>query len=152
MIAHASLIVRAAVPADADAIAAMANALNVQEGKPNDSFSREQVLVDVFGEMPAVSAIVAELDGIVVGYAFFETYYNTDFASRDVFLDDLFVLEHARRSGVGTALFNAVSDEARKRGARTIAWAVRSANVPARTFYASLGATDEDLRLLVLDM
>jgi len=65
----ASLRVRAARPEDASAIAAMANALNLYVGKPDDRFTREVILRDAFGPDPAFHALIAELDGSAVGYA-----------------------------------------------------------------------------------
>jgi ribosomal protein S18 acetylase RimI-like enzyme len=129
----------------------MANALNVHEGKAPDAFTEQKVLEAAFGVDAIVSVVVAETQGDLVGYAMFESCYNTDSARRDVFLDDLFVVERKRGRGIGRALLAEVCREAKARRAATVAWAVRSTNTRARSFYRSVGATDEDLRLLKLE-
>jgi ribosomal protein S18 acetylase RimI-like enzyme len=143
--------VRPASPADASKIAEMANALNVQEGKSPDVFTPMKVLEDLFGGGAVISVVVAELGSEIVGYALFEGCYNTDHGSRDLFLDDLFVVEPMRGRGIGRALLAQVCREAVARSARTVVWAVRGSNTKARAFYRMVGARDEDLRLLTLD-
>jgi GNAT superfamily N-acetyltransferase len=142
--------IRPARPGDASAIAAMANALNLHVGKAPDVFTAEIVLRDAFGPDPAMSVLLAEREGEVVGYAMFVPSYNSDVAARSVALVDLFVVERARGQGLGTALMAAVAAETVRCGARCLEWAVLSADRRARAFYASIGAKDDDARLLVL--
>ena len=145
------MIIRKAVEGDAARIAAMANLLQSLEGKDPDAFNEGKVLHAAFGSDAIVSVLVAEIDGELVGYAMFESCFNTDFARRDLFLDDLFVVEQRRGCGIGRALLVEVCREAKARRAGTVAWGVRSSNNRARAFYRSVGATDEDLRLLKLE-
>lgn len=142
--------IRTARPEDASAIAEMANALNVHVGKAPDVFSAEIVLRDAFGSDPAFALLLAEREGEVVGYAMFVPSYNSDVGARSVALVDLFVIEKARGQGLGTALMAAVAAETVRRGARCLEWAVLSADRRARDFYASLGARDDNARLLEL--
>ena len=137
--------------ADAGAIAAMANELNVFEGKPGDVYSGELVEAQAFGAAPLFSVLVAEVDGELVGYAFFHDSYNPDIAGPEVWLHDVFVREHARSRGVGRRLMAAVARATLERGATALWWGVRSSNRRARAFHAGLGAKDEDARILELD-
>jgi hypothetical protein len=61
--------IRAATPGDAAAVAEMASALNVYEGKGPSPFTPEDFLRDGFGARAAFSTLVAERDGALVGYA-----------------------------------------------------------------------------------
>ena len=145
------ITIRPARAEDAGAIAAMANALNVFEGKPGDVYSEELVEAQAFGAAPLFSVLVAEVDGELVGYAFFHDSYNPGVAGPEVWLHDVFVREHARSRGVGRRLMAAVARATVERGATTLSWGVQSSNRRARAFYAGLGAKDEDARILELD-
>ena len=143
--------IRRATATDAAAIARLANLLSRHEGLGDDVFSEEQVLHDGFGERPAFQVLLAEAAGQPVGYALFTDGYNTDIAARSVWLEDLFVDEAARGHGIGRRLLASVARLAVERGARSVWWGVRSSNQAARAFYASLGAADDDARILELN-
>jgi GNAT superfamily N-acetyltransferase len=89
----------------------MANDLNDHVGIHGRPFTPERICADAFGPQAAFTPLVAELDGAVVGYAFFSLGYNTDFAARSMWLHDLFVAPAARGRGVGYALMTAVAAE-----------------------------------------
>ena len=97
------------------------------------------------------SILVAERDGSLLGYAFFEDSFNSDNAARGVWLLDLFVRESARRHGIGQGLLAATARETLARGGKSLLWGVMSANAGARAFYAGIGARDDDARILELD-
>jgi GNAT superfamily N-acetyltransferase len=61
----------------------------------------------------------------------------------DCWLEDLFVEEGARRTGLGRALVDAAVDHARDRGCRRIELDVNERNTPAIAFYRSAGFTTE---------
>lgn len=145
------VVIRSAAANDAAAIARLANRLSRHEGLGDDVFSEGQVLRDGFGDRPAFQVLIAEAAGEAVGYALFTDGYNTDIAARAIWLEDLFVDETARGQGIGRRLLAAVARLAVDRGARSVWWGVRSANRAARDFYATLGATDDDARILELN-
>jgi GNAT superfamily N-acetyltransferase len=64
-------------------------------------------------------------------------------ASDDCWLEDLYVSEAARGSGLGRALGEAVLDRARERGCRRVELDVDVGNAPARALYAALGFRDK---------
>lgn len=146
-----SVTIRPATVRDAERIARLANLLNRHEGLVHDTFTAAQVRRDGFGDRPAFEVLLAERAGEAVGYALFTDGYNTDLPARAVWLDDIFVVEAARGQGVGRRLFAAVARTALDRGARSVWWGVRSANRRARSFYAGLGAHDDDARILELN-
>ena len=146
-----NLSIRPAVPADADAIARLANALSRHEGLGDEVFSAARVREDGFGASPAFSVIIAERDGEAVGYALYQPFYNTDLACRGLWLSDIFVVEQARGRRIGRKLLAAVARRAADMGACSLWWGVRSANTRALSFYDDLGAVDDDARILGLD-
>ena len=145
------ITIRPARAEDAGTRAAMANELNLFEGKPGDVYSEELVKAQAFGATPLFSVLVAEVDGELVGYAFFHDSYDSEIAGPSVWLHDVFVREHARSLGVGRHLMAAVARATVERGVTSLWWGVLSSNRRARAFYAGLGAKDEDARILELD-
>jgi GNAT superfamily N-acetyltransferase len=143
--------IRPAYPADAAILAEMANDLNDHVGIHNRAFTSEKIRADVFGRQPALTALVAELGGAVVGYAFFTMGYNTDVAARSMWLHDLFVVPAARGRGVGYALMAAVAAETMRAGAASLEWGVQATNARALEFYRRLGAGGAEVRIMGVD-
>jgi GNAT superfamily N-acetyltransferase len=140
--------VRPARQDDAGILAEMANALSAHVGLQTRPFTPERVRADGFGPRAAFTALVAELDGAVVGYVFFSPGYNTDVAARSMWLHDLFVAPAARRRGVGHTLMAAVAAETVREGYASLEWGVHTANTGAVEFYRRLGATGADVRIM----
>jgi GNAT superfamily N-acetyltransferase len=140
--------VRRARPAEAATLAEMANDLNDHVGVHGRPFTPERVLADGFGPEAAFTPLVAELDGAVVGYAFFSAGYNTDVAARSVFLHDLFVRPAARGRGTGRALMAAVAAETVRVGGASLEWGVHTTNAGALEFYRRLGAGAAEVRIM----
>ncbi len=128
------MTIRPARVEDAGAIAAMANALNVFEGRPGDLYSEELVKAQAFGAAPLFSILIAEVDGVLVGYASFHDSYNSKIAAPGVWLVDLFVREQARSLGVGRRLMAAVARATLARVGAALWWGVLSRNRRARAF------------------
>jgi GNAT superfamily N-acetyltransferase len=105
------------------------------------SGSAEALGAQLFGERPPAEAILAERDGQTLGFALFFTTYSTFLTRPGLYLEDLFVLEPERGTGVGTALFAEVVRIARERGAGRLEWAVLDWNSKAIAFYERMGAT-----------
>jgi len=143
--------VRPAHPAEAAILAEMANDLNDHVGVRGRPFTPERVLAGGFGPQPAFTPLVAELDGAVVGYAFYAVGYNTDRAAPAMWLHDIFVMPKARGRGVGGALMAAVASETVRAGCVSLEWGVHNANTGALAFYRRLGATGGQTLILGVD-
>jgi len=141
----ARVAVRAATRADGRAIAGMASALSRAEGGFPSRFTEETYARDGFGPNPAFRALIAELDGEVAGYAIYYPGYDTDTATRGVYLADLFVRESARRQGIGRALVTGVAEACRAQGGRWMFWSVLRHNRAARRFYKALAPELKDV-------
>ncbi len=132
------LVVRPARPGDGDAVAAMAQALGrLDSGRASD-FTPERFRDDGFGEDRAFETLVADTGDGLAGYAIYYPGYDTDSASRGIYLADLYVREGFRRRGVGRALVEGLAAHGRSQGARWMFWSVRRRNRRARRFYRAL--------------
>lgn len=137
--------VRAATRADGRAIAGMASALSRAEGGFPSRFTEDTYARDGFGPNPAFRAVIAELEGEVAGYAVYYPGYDTDTATRGVYLADLFVRESARRQGIGRALVIGVAEACRAQGGHWMFWSVLRHNKTARRFYKALAPELKDV-------
>ncbi len=99
-----------------------------------------QLHAALFGPQPAVYALVAEVDGDVVGMALYFLNFSTWEGVHGIYLEDLYVTPEHRGSGLGKALLTALADIAVQRGYARFEWWVLDWNSPAIEFYRSLGA------------
>jgi GNAT superfamily N-acetyltransferase len=128
--------VRPLEPGDVPALLALVEALAKYEDlPPPDPAARERLRRDALAVPPRFQALLATVDGRVVGYAIFFETYSTFLARPTLYLEDLFVLPATRRRGVGAALFSACAAEAVRRGCGRMEWAVLDWNALALSFY-----------------
>jgi len=85
-------------------------------------------------------------DSPPAGVAQLRFRYGIWWAAEDALLEDLFVLESARGSGLGRALVDRAVMEARERGCRRIELDVNDNNAAALALYRSLGFDNRDDR------
>jgi GNAT superfamily N-acetyltransferase len=87
-----------------------------------------------FGEKPVWKTFVAEVNGVIVGFALYYIRYSTWKGCR-MYLEDLIVTEDWRGKGVGKLLFDRLIVEAREMGFNGMSWQVLDWNEPAIKFY-----------------
>ena len=98
----------------------------------------------LFGARPAAEVLIAELDGVAVGFALFFTNYSTFLGKPGLYLEDLYVEPAARKHGVGRALLRHLAQLALDRGCGRLEWAALDWNRLAIDFYLGLGAVAMD--------
>jgi len=136
--------IRDAAPADAEAVAGMANALcRVLNGQAGP-MTAERVRADLLGR-EGIGLRVAERDGRPVGYALWTLAYETAHAARGLYMTDLWVEPAHRRQGVARALVADLARLARAGGGRYVWWVSQPGNAGANAAYARLGAMREEL-------
>lgn len=135
------MIVRPATRADAPAVVGLVRALAEFERLPSPTDEAAARFVEHgFGARPWFETLVAELDGALVAYALHFTTYSTFAMRPTLFLEDLFVLPHARRRGIATALMARLRALAVERGCGRFEWMVLDWNTGAQALYDRLGA------------
>ena len=98
----------------------------------------------VFGEGRFVRCLVARDSDAVIGYAIYYPNFATFRGQRGIYLEDLFVKDDRRGSGVGDAILRALAREAKDMGCERIDFQVLEWNQPAIGFYFKLGALRDD--------
>ena len=141
------LVIRPARPEDDEPVAAMARALGRSDSGRASDFTPERFRRDGFGDDPAFGTLVADAGGELLGYAIFYPGYDTDSATRGIYLADLYVREEFRRRGVGRSLIEGLAAHGRSGGARWMFWSVRRRNRGARRFYRALAPELRDVLL-----
>lgn len=143
--------------ADVPAVAAMAAefALYLRELGDTTEFRLNAAALerDGFGPHPAFEGLIAEVNGEPQGYLLYHHGYDSDAASRVVFVADLFVCAHTRGLGVGKALMQQAAAVASASQATQLVWTVDVRNTEARRFYERLGGQVVDtLHLMSLEV
>jgi GNAT superfamily N-acetyltransferase len=135
--------VRPAVPADAPAILAMVRELAVFEREPLSSVEATEadILRDCFGARPCCEVLIGEVDDLPQGFALFLPNYSTWLGRSGMHLEDLYVREAVRGTGLGRRLIAHVARVARSRGCRRLDLSALEWN-PARRFYERIGFTE----------
>jgi GNAT superfamily N-acetyltransferase len=98
----------------------------------------------LFGEQPAVFALIAEHEGAVAGFALWFLSYSTWTGRHGIYLEDLYVTPGLRGHGYGRALLAELARICVERGYGRLEWSVLDWNAPAIGFYAALGAVPMD--------
>jgi GNAT superfamily N-acetyltransferase len=134
-----AVTVRAAGPEDVGTILDFVRALARFERMPNAvSASEADLLRDGFGPEPRFEARIALIDDKPCGFTLFFTSYSTWEGRPGLYLEDIYVVEAARRSGVGRALLADLAKIALERDYRRLDLSVLDWN-PARGFYERIG-------------
>ena len=137
--------IRSARPADAELIVSLvAELAEYERARHEVKATPAGIHGALFGPDRQAEALIAELGGEPVGFALFFGTFSTWECRPGIWLEDLYVREGHRRSGVGGALLARVTELAVQRGCARLEWAALRWNTPALDFYAQLGAGQLD--------
>jgi len=138
-----AVVIRYAVKEDCPRLMELVHELALYEKAPEEvTVSLEHFEDAGFGPNPVWKAFVAEVDGIVVGFALYYIRYSTWKGSR-MYLEDLIVTEEMRGKKIGKLLFDRLFQEVKERGFSGMVWQVLDWNEPAINFYNKYGANIE---------
>lgn len=136
--------VREALPEEAEAVAALINAINSLDGNtPKVAMTAAIVRRDLMGESPRAWLLVAAEAGGLVGFATVGLVYDAERAAPCAMLLDLYVAPEARRRGHARALMAALAARGHAEGVGCLWWGVDDGDNEAMEFYRAIGAESE---------
>jgi GNAT superfamily N-acetyltransferase len=135
----ADLIVRPAGPDDMPALLRLFRGFMDYLGDPSPPDAElSGAIAPVFSD-PNAEILIGEIDGGPVSYAHVRYHYSVWMAGPECFLEDLFVFEHRRDSGIGRQMLGVVFERARARGCRRVRLDTNEENERGVYLYESVG-------------
>ena len=120
------------------------NELALYEKAPEEVTVSLQEFEDAgFGANQVWKAFVAEVDGLVVGFALYYIRYSS-WKGSSFYLEDFLVTEAMRGKNIGKLLFERCIAETKELGFSGMVWQVLDWNEPAINFYKKYEAVVED--------
>ena len=108
---------RRAVPADAEAIAALLADWLAESGLGHRGSTAEEIRRDVLSGASSQRVLLAEREGRAIGFIAWDPVYDMHWAARGVQIADLYVEPGSRGHGVALALITGVCAEGMREGA-----------------------------------
>lgn len=139
-----SLTIRPAREIDIPQILYFIKELAIYEDMLDDVVATEDLLREWIFEKQKAEVLLAEEDGIPVGFALFFHNFSTFLGRAGIYLEDLFVMPEHRGKGYGKALLRRLAQITMERGCGRLEWACLDWNKPSIDFYLSLEATPMD--------
>ena len=137
------IIIRVAVKEDCPRLLELIKELALYERAPEEvTVTLKEFEEAGFGPKPVWKAFVAELNGVVQGFALYYIRYSTWKGCR-LYLEDFLVTEALRGKGIGKVLFDTIIQEAKELGFNGMTWQVLDWNEPALNFYRKYEANIE---------
>ena len=133
--------IRPAKKEDCPRLMELVNELAVYEKAPEEvTVSLEHFIESGFGKNPVWWSFVAEVDGIIQGFALYYIRYST-WKGQAMYLEDILVTESMRGKKIGKLLFDRLIEEAHVKKLKRIVWQVLDWNEPAINFYKKYNAS-----------
>jgi len=129
--------IRTAKPRDLPELNEMIGLLAAHHGDAA-AITPERLERDLFGPLPWITALVAESEEGLLGYAILVPLYRAQEGQRGMDLHHLFVRDGHRGHGVGQHLVDRARETARKAGCGYLSVSAATGNVQAHRFYEQM--------------
>jgi GNAT superfamily N-acetyltransferase len=135
------LILRPATSSDVPTILGFIHELALYEREPDAVLTTEaDLLRDGFTEPRRFHCLMAELDGVPVGFALYFYNYSTWEGRPGIYLEDLYVQPAQRGKGIGKSILTRLAAIAVEEDCARFEWSVLDWNQPSIDFYHAMGA------------
>ena len=106
-----------------------------------DDIAAKRLFKDTFGKKKLINLLVAKEGKEILGYAIYFESYSSFLAKKTLFLEDIFITQSRRNTGIGKLFFDRLIEIANDMGCGRVEWAVLDWNIDAIAFYNNIGAT-----------
>lgn len=135
------ITIRDAVAADCPTILRFIRELADYEKLVHEVVATEENLQrTLFCEHPKSFCMIAEENGVPLGFAVYFYNYSTFLGRHGLYVEDVYVTPQARGNGIGQRLFGALAQRAVARDCGRMEWWVLDWNEPAIEFYRRMNA------------
>lgn len=134
------LNIRYATKKDIPAIKRLILELAAYENLSGLVTAEENMLEFALFEEKSAHAVIAEEDGLPVGYAVFFYNFSTFLCKKGLFIEDIYISPDMRGRGFGKQIFRHLARIAKEKDCGRMEWNCLSWNTPSIRFYESLGA------------
>lgn len=125
-------------PEEAETLLALARAFHAEDGHPLTARGEAAALMIARGHPLGRAWLIVEA-GETVGYAVLCLGFGIEYGGPDAFVDDLYLVPHARGRGLGRAVLERLEGEARALGLHALFLVVDPENRRARRLYEGRG-------------
>ncbi|MFC4559763.1 GNAT family N-acetyltransferase [Virgibacillus kekensis] len=109
--------------------------------RPKPSIEKVHNLIEMLLEKNKGIQYVAEQKGTLLGFATLYFTFSTTKADKITVMNDLFVVENARGTGVAQELFKSCEKFTKENGYAHMSWITASDNKRAQQFYEKMGGS-----------
>ena len=135
-----NITIRKAEKEDCTAMMELIHELALYEKAPEEvTVAFDHFVQSGFGEKTVWWALVAEAEGVVIGFALYYIRYST-WKGQRLYLEDLLITESMRGKGIGGLLFDELIAICKEKKYSGMAWQVLDWNEPAINFYKKYNA------------
>lgn len=126
---------------DSDELIRLINELaQFEKLKPPSKQAQKRLLDAVFSKKSGIRVLVAEIGKEMTGYAFYFFTFSTFLAKPTLYLEDIYISEKFRRSGIGKKMFKELIKIAKENKCGRLELMVLDWNINALRFYEKFGA------------
>jgi GNAT superfamily N-acetyltransferase len=135
-----NITIRKAVKEDCPRLLELIQELATYERAPDEvTVTLDHFVESGFGEKPVLWTFVAEVNGVIQGFALYYIRYST-WKGQAMYLEDILITNEMRGKGIGKLLFDRLIEEAREKKFNRIIWQVLDWNESAINFYKKYNA------------
>ena len=137
-------MIRQAVPADLEALLWLLTSFSKEAGT---NLGREHLLAGLeplLNNQELGLVFVAELEGVLVGYAVIGWGWGIESGGKEALIDEVFVLKNRRNQGIGAKMLTEVMAHLEKHNTKAVFLETEAQNPNSRKLYQNLGFETED--------
>jgi GNAT superfamily N-acetyltransferase len=139
------LIIRPALEEDAPTVCSFIKQLAEYEKMSDMVTVNDEIIRRLLAEEKAINALIAEKNGLPVGFAVYNFYLLSTFSGRRImYLEDLFLIPSERGKGTGRKLIAELCRIAVEKNCLKIEWKCLDWNVTSIEFYKKIGAVSDN--------
>jgi len=135
---------RKAQPGDAGLVLYFIKKLAEYEKLLDQVETDEETLHQSLFVKKAANVLIAEEDGVPIGYALYFYNFSTFMGRPGLYIEDVFILPEYRGKGYGTQIFRRLANIALEEGCARMEWICLDWNEPSLQFYRNMGAVPMD--------